>query len=232
MAIEAGSRRFMRLLRGSLYLILPPILAASSVASRSLEVDHVFVLVSRDGEERKALSNLGFVDTGHVAHHEEDGTASIGYVFDNANLELLWIEDEDKFRAANRGSDASMSNRVLWRDTGASPFGVGLRRRAGAVPGPLPFPTHRVAHPNGVKQLSGVAITTRPVHGLSSAARGQYHGRVAYQVWTRSVDGVALHGKQRDAMGRFAAGPASDDPLLRTSETIFRESALRVSGGS
>lgn len=110
-----------------------------------LERDHIFVWVSKGAPEAAALEKLGLQTDRRINKHTGQGTASIGFYFENAYLELIWVDDEDV--AAKKDNEAGgVADRVLerarWRQTGASPFGVGLRRRAGAA-GAIPFPTRK-----------------------------------------------------------------------------------------
>jgi hypothetical protein len=108
-----------------------------------LECDHIVIFAGVDAPEAKTLEALGLQGFGGITVHGGMGTASTAFFFQNSYLELLWVQDEalagQKFGAA--GFDLSAHAR--WRETGASPFSLALRRRPGAA-GPLPFPTQRV----------------------------------------------------------------------------------------
>jgi hypothetical protein len=110
-----------------------------------LERDHIFVWVSEGAPEAAALEKLGLQTDRRINKHTGQGTSSIVFYFENAYLELIWVDDEDvaakKDNEAGSGA-AHMVERARWRETGASPFGVGLHRRAGAT-GAIPFPTRK-----------------------------------------------------------------------------------------
>jgi hypothetical protein len=105
-------------------------------ATPPVEVDHVFIFVERKAPEAIILEQFGLKRTSHPTRHVGAGTASISFLFENAYLELLWVEDEEEVKTQER----TWALRADWRRTGASPFGLGLRRVNPAIP-TLPFPT-------------------------------------------------------------------------------------------
>ncbi|MBE7215258.1 hypothetical protein MK852_08775 [Shewanella benthica] len=135
------------LLRSSLFLsLLMASLISNAKPQKSetdfpLEHDHILIWV-KGAPEAIALQQFGFTTDGKVHQHRGQGTSSISFYFNNAALELIWIDDEDI--AAKK--DIEIGNQVLsrykWRETGASPFGVGLRRRAD-IHNDIPFPTQK-----------------------------------------------------------------------------------------
>ena len=100
----------------------------------NLELDHFFVFVERDAKETAPkLEEGGLVPT-FRRRHDGQGTANLCYVFDNAYLELLWVDDPKLLsRATFRRT--RLWERSRWRSDGNSPFGVCVR-----APEPLPFP--------------------------------------------------------------------------------------------
>jgi hypothetical protein len=104
-----------------------------------LEVDHIFILTAPGAqEERTALEAVGLKVSPTVAKHIGSGTASIGVLFANAYLELLWVDGSVPVEPAQAKSADRTRQRAAWRSTCASPFGVGLRRTPSA-PDMLPF---------------------------------------------------------------------------------------------
>lgn len=100
-----------------------------------MEIDHLFVFVGPGAPEAAALREAGLVES-FRRRHPGQGTANACYCFDDAYLELLWVEDPEEAAApalARLGFEA----RARWRETGASPFGISVR---GGGPG-LPFPS-------------------------------------------------------------------------------------------
>ncbi|MFW5679284.1 MAG: VOC family protein [Pseudomonadota bacterium] len=91
-----------------------------------MDLDHLFVFVEPGGAASRAkLEALGFVPT-YTRRHEGQGTANCCYAFDNAYLELLWVEDA---RLLSRATFArtGLWEHATWRVSGASPFGVCVR---------------------------------------------------------------------------------------------------------
>lgn len=127
-------------------LLLSPASAGRAVPQKTskalpLERDHVFVWVSPGAPEAAALRKLGLHTDGQVHKHVGQGTSSVVFLFENAYLELIWVDEPETARRKNEEMGTNMIARSDWRRTGASPFGVGLRRLPGA--GDLPFPTKK-----------------------------------------------------------------------------------------
>lgn len=101
------------------------------------EVDHVFVSVARGGEEAQRLVAWGFEEGPPNVHHGQ-GTACRRFFFENAYLELAWLEDE--VQASSAGVERMGLARRMARLPGASRFGVAMRP-TGPVRDPLPFAT-------------------------------------------------------------------------------------------
>ncbi|NVJ61074.1 MAG: hypothetical protein HWE27_11835 [Gammaproteobacteria bacterium] len=107
----------------------------SSTSAPMIELDHVYVAPSLSASEDdvvQALRESGFIvdDNRNVF---PDGVVGRYIRFDNAYLELLWLEpDATPIEQLERAFE--------WETTGASPFGVGLRRVPEA-PEELPFPS-------------------------------------------------------------------------------------------
>jgi hypothetical protein len=117
--------------------------ARREAVARSVEIDHVFLATRPGAPEAAALRAAGFRIPEHVTHHTGGGTSSVSILFENAYLELLYA-DSTVGDSASSPADRAHWRRVFgWRETGASPIGVGLRRRADAADA-LPFPTERM----------------------------------------------------------------------------------------
>jgi hypothetical protein len=99
-----------------------------------LELDHFFVFVEPEATESAAKLAEGGLVPSFRRRHEGQGTANLCYVFDNAYLELLWVEDSTLLsRATFRRTH--LWERSRWKSDGNSPFGVCVR-----APEALPFP--------------------------------------------------------------------------------------------
>jgi len=60
----------------------------------SFEIDHIFILTSKDAPEAQLLIDFGFTE-GPNRVHKGQGTANRCFYFDNVALELLWVYDEN-----------------------------------------------------------------------------------------------------------------------------------------
>lgn len=128
-----------RLLALGSLLALPMGLSAQTAR---VELDHIFIAVPAFGQpEIDALQKLGFTVDTKVARHEAQGTASRSVRFDNAYLELLWVDSSVSVSAQGRQALSELERVASWRSTGASPFGLGLRRLEG--PETYGVPTQR-----------------------------------------------------------------------------------------
>lgn len=105
-----------------------------------VELDHLFIWVSKGAPEAKAFEAIGLQPYGEATQHIGQGTASKVFIFENAYLELIWIEDEQAAAKNAARSAIDMRGRARWRQTGASPFGIGLHYLQGKA-SPAPFPT-------------------------------------------------------------------------------------------
>jgi hypothetical protein len=107
-----------------------------------LERDHIFIWVSQGAPEAAMLQKLGLYTDGKVHKHVGQGTSSVVFMFENAYLELIWVDEPEVARQKSRDMGTDFPARAAWRQTGASPFGIGLHQRA-AGSSELPFPTKR-----------------------------------------------------------------------------------------
>lgn len=91
----------------------------------SIELDHIFILVSAGAPEADQLASFGLTE-GAPNTHPGQGTACRRFFFENAYLELLWVGD-----AAEAQSESVLPTR-LWdrwngRGGGVCPFGFVFR---------------------------------------------------------------------------------------------------------
>jgi hypothetical protein len=113
---------------------------SSSAKSFPLELDHVFIWVTKGAPEARALEEVGIQAYGETTHHTGQGTASKVFIFENAYLEFIWLDDEQAAAKNAARSGIDMKTRARWKQTGASPFGVGLhylQGKANAAPFPV-----------------------------------------------------------------------------------------------
>ena len=93
----------------------------------SLELDHVFICVEEATAAERALADFG-LQFGLRAVHGGQGTANACAFFDNAYLELLSRHDDQELQSP-AVRPLALWERVRWRQTGASPFGIAFRTR-------------------------------------------------------------------------------------------------------
>jgi len=91
----------------------------------SLELDHVFICVEDAPAAERALADFG-LQFGLRAIHQGQGTANVCAFFENAYLELLSQRDDQELQSATV-RPLALWERVHWRRTGASPFGIAFR---------------------------------------------------------------------------------------------------------
>jgi Glyoxalase-like domain len=107
---------------------------AGTAQAPLLELDHIYFVVSPGGDSSIAtLRRAGIlVDTG-VARHDGQGTASVAAFFENAYLELLWVDSSVTVDSMHRLDAADFARASAWRHSGATPIGVGLHLLRGTA---------------------------------------------------------------------------------------------------
>ena len=101
-------------------------------------LDHILICVQPGAPEAEALKDFGLIE-GYSSKHQGQGTANRRFFFQNAFLELLWLED-----SAEAQSDVTrptmLYERVRSQGQVVSPFGIGFRP---AIPNEkqVPFPS-------------------------------------------------------------------------------------------
>ena len=103
------------------------------------ELDHVFVCCDRGAPEAAALSGLGLTE-GSPNTHPGQGTASRRFFFENAYVELIWVDDADEAQR-DEVRPTRLWDRWSGRRTKACPFGVILRPSRSAEAHAVPFPS-------------------------------------------------------------------------------------------
>lgn len=93
----------------------------------NLQLDHVFVF-TRLGASPVAscLQQAGFTE-GSRATHPGQGTSNRRFFFNNAYLELIWVDNESEVRSPLIAK-TQLWERSNWQTMGRSPFGVSLRQ--------------------------------------------------------------------------------------------------------
>src|SRR5215475_4921008 len=102
----------------------------------SFEIDHIFICTAVGAPEAERLIEFGLAE-GSPNHHPGQGTANRRFFFENAMLELLWVDDAEEVQREG------IRRLALWerwsqRNLGASPFGICYRPTRDATE-PAPF---------------------------------------------------------------------------------------------
>ncbi len=88
----------------------------------NLEIDHVFCFVDPELKELEKLVKSGFkANISRV--HQGQGTANRCVFFKKNYLELIYLTSIEEAKA----NPLKLHIRALWQETGACPFGIGLR---------------------------------------------------------------------------------------------------------
>jgi hypothetical protein len=75
------------------------------------------------------LSGIGLNPYKNTTIHTGQGTASRIILFKNMYIELVWIENEQELEEYLAAGGEAIPVRETWKQTGISPFGVGLHYR-------------------------------------------------------------------------------------------------------
>ena len=104
----------------------------------AIELDHVFICVDRGAPEAERLIEFGLCE-GAPNVHPGQGTANRRFFFQNAMLELLWVEDLQEAQSS-RTAPTLLWERWSGRQSGACPFGI-IARPANTGTTTVPFPS-------------------------------------------------------------------------------------------
>jgi hypothetical protein len=171
-------------------------------AQSKLEFDHVWIMVSPNAPERKALERAGFKISPDVNHHDGQGTVSITVEFENAFLELMWPDPTISVSPGLEKANEKFRQRMLWRTSGWCPIGIGFRRTT-ASDDPLPFPTWKVTAPwlpagSAIEMLTPRDDKVSPSLFISPRALSDVHEQAArgalyhHPIGVQRVTGVRL----------------------------------------
>jgi hypothetical protein len=159
----------------------------------AFEVDHVFVAASVGAPEVDGLRAAGFEEgPGNV--HQGQGTACRRWFFDNAYLELIWIEDR---RAASSPEIARTCLAArAGREKGASRLGVSVRPRStGGVALPVDTWSYRPPYlPGGVAipMACNSTVAGEPLLFFMPGERSWSAPRLPHPNGARRVTGIAI----------------------------------------
>ena len=119
---------------------------APAEIAQAVELDHAYIWVEPGAPEVATLEALGFQVDATPTEHIGNGTSSKSVLFENAYLELIYRDSAVTDSSLTPAERTDNERRAHWRQSGAIPFGLGLRRRAGS-PDALPFPSTGVNEP-------------------------------------------------------------------------------------
>ena len=103
-------------------------------------LDHLVLICDPGAPQADALTALGLIEGSANVHHGQ-GTANRRFFFENAYIELLWVDDLDESRQ-EPSFRTRLWERWMRRHDGACPFGIALRPSDPAdAEEPPPFPT-------------------------------------------------------------------------------------------
>src|SRR6266581_791246 len=90
-----------------------------------LELDHLFVFLPPGGAASALLIGLGLKESSRRTHAGQ-GTSNVCFAFQKTYIELIWVSDIAEIQT-ELVRPLALWERSRWRETQASPFGVGLR---------------------------------------------------------------------------------------------------------
>jgi hypothetical protein len=188
----------------------------------SIELDHFFICTDVGAPEADRLVEIGLIE-GTPNRHPGQGTASRRFFFENAFLELVWVENSTEAR-----SD-SVRRTGLWerwsgRNGVALPFGVGFRPKA-ASETILPFQSWEyrppyLPAPLAIHMAENSEIATEPLlfflsfgrrPDIADPARRQPRDHPA---GVRTVTRLVVKGKELQAASDIAIATMQACQLL------------------
>jgi hypothetical protein len=147
MSITAERPTAIRSLMHIFSVLLCATTGVALVQAPRVELDHVFIVVSPGAAtEIAALQRAGLTVDTKITRHPEDGTVSVAALFENAYLELIWVDAAGSVTPEHAATAAWFRSAAAWRTSAHSPFGLGLRRVSGDT-APLPVPVQRETAP-------------------------------------------------------------------------------------
>jgi hypothetical protein len=132
-----------------------------------LELDHAYIVVEPGGAAGiDALRRAGLTVAAEPRRHEGQGTASVSAMFENAYLELIWVDSTVPVDADHLATFEWFQRASAWRSNGRSPFGLGMRRLPGDT-APLPVPV-RLEPAQWLPEGSAYELLLQPEDSLAA----------------------------------------------------------------
>ena len=141
------------------------LLPQAAAQTPRVELDHVYVIVQPGGaSEIAALKSAGF-QIAPPQKHEGEGTTSVAALFDNAYVELMWLDSTLSVTPEHAASAQQFREAAAWRVSRHSPFGIGLRRLPGDTM-EFAFPIKRESAP-WIDSVAAYEILNQPADSLA-----------------------------------------------------------------
>ena len=152
------------------------------------------------------------IDT-ETVRHDGEGTTSLAAFFENAYLELMWVDSSVAVDSAHQLDVVDFRRAAAWRQTGASPFGIGLHFLSGS-PSDLPVPfrldvvpetrptTYYVLLRQPEESLAADVVISPPDRAITSWLRGyrtRQPARFAHPAGVRRITRVVVRGAHAQA---------------------------------
>lgn len=127
-----------------------------------LEIDHISIFDLDNLSSVFFLQNLGFYCSEQVIERRLQGTVSTVFFFENMYLELVHLSDRNMAKNFEVERGINILTRADWRQTGASPFGIGLRSRPTLTPPKSNIRNIEVANHNNFS-TENIALIEEPL---------------------------------------------------------------------
>jgi hypothetical protein len=171
-------------------------LVSTAARQPHVELDHAYIVVEPGGAAGiDALRRAGLTVAAEPRRHEGQGTASVSAMFENAYLELIWVDSTVPVDADHQATFEWFQRASAWRSNGRSPFGLlpegsayelllqpedSLAADLFVVPAATAVPTwisramkripEEFRHPRGDRTISLVRVHGPPGHAPSAFA--------------------------------------------------------------
>jgi len=155
-------------------------------------IDHVFMLVEPGGAGTMAKLARGGLTRSYSRKHVGMGSANIFVCFDNAFLELVWIENEAEAMSGPVGK--RLVERNAKKTSGAMPYGIAIR--APSADHPMPFEGWRFTPPS-VSDMKNTVMIAHSSDDLAQPFLFRSQRSIPPKAWTDALAG------QRQMPGGF-----------------------------
>lgn len=147
-------------------------------------IDHLFMLVEHGGAETMAKLAKGGLTQSYSRKHVGMGSANIFVCFDNAFLELVWIENEAEAMSGPVGK--RLVERNAKQNQGALPYGLAIR--APSSDHVMPFEGWRFTPPS-VSDMKNTVMIANSSDDLSQPFIFRSQRSIPPREWTDALAG-------------------------------------------